>query len=277
MTGSAPEHICALLRQGCAGRVEMVNSRGIYLQLESRHILLCHSRFGTVPNGISLEQWTRLPALLAADQQVRVETGVVYTPSAELHLHLRSVPRHTQILSPNETGFRAGLKLLLSQAKQTGLSALVYPLFTGQTTPGNLYCELALPHTAALRQALREENTDRIYRSVCALLGLGPGLTPSGDDLLSGLLYGLRHSPARNTTSCEALRDAILDAAHERTNAVSADYLIALAQDAPFDCMAAAWEDPAGKAAELLQIGHNSGSEMLLGLLCAMAHCLPGF
>ena len=268
-TGCAPAHICALFRDGCCGYVEMVNSRGIYLQLAGKHILLCHSRFGTVPNGASVAQWERLPSLLTQGEPIRLEKGILYLSSGALEMQLLSIPKDTRVRLPEATSFRLGLETLLAQAKPTGLSSLVYPLFTGQRCSLNPYCETAIPHVRELLQALQTENTDMIYLSVCALLGLGPGLTPSGDDLLSGLLYGLRHSPARDSLVCTYLTEAIRSLAGERTNAVSADYLLALTEDAPFDRMAAAWADPAAGAAGLLQIGNHSGGEMLLGLLCA--------
>lgn len=271
LTGIAPEHICQFLQQDGTGFVEMVNSRGIYLLLGAKHILLCHSRFGTVPNGIALDQWDRLPSLLAPGQPVRAENGVLYFPSVTFSFRLRSVPKDTQIHLPREDHLRTGIHLLLTNTKPTGLSALAYPLFTGQMPNMNVYCDMALPHIRALLKALEEENIYGIRQSASALLGLGPGLTPSGDDLLSGLLYGLRHSPARDTAACETLRDTIRELAVERTNAVSADYLIAIADDAPFDRMSAAWANPAAGAAELMQIGNNSGGEMLLGLLIAAA------
>lgn len=268
LSGCAPEHICQLLKKGCTGHVEMVNSRGIYLQLAGKRILLCHSGFGTVPNGVALDQWEQLPALLATGQPVQVEKDRLSLPSGSWQLELSSVPRDTRVLTPDKNWLDAGIQVLLANTKPTGLSSLAYPLFARMSPKMNLYCDMALPHVRALLQALREENLDGIRCSVSGLLGLGPGLTPSGDDLLSGLLYGLRHSPVRDGFACTVLSDTIREMAPERTNAVSADYLIALADDAPFDCMAAAWEIPAG-AARLLQIGSNSGGEMLLGLLCA--------
>lgn len=268
-TGSAPEHICALFRDGCSGTVEMVNSRGIYLRLGENLVLLCHSHFGTVPNGASLDQWDRLPLLLAMGQPVRVEDSVLYCPSGSLELRLRSVPRDLRIFSPPAGTPCAGLSVLLAQAKETGLSSLVYPLFTDSTPRMNPYCTVALPWVKALLQALAEENEEGIRASAQMLLGLGPGLTPSGDDFLCGLLYGLRHSPARDTASCAALTKAVLELAGERTNAVSADCLASIARDAPFDRIAAAWTDPEAGALDLTRIGSNSGCEMLLGLLCA--------
>lgn len=271
ITGCAPEHICTLLREGCAGSVEMVNSRGIYLLLGGKHILLCHSRFGTVPNGVAVDGWEQLHPLLAIGQPVQAEKELLYFPSASLEIRLRSIPKDTRILHPDEEGLRAGIQILLVNTKQTGLSSLAYPLFTGESPKMNLYCDMALPSVIALLQALEEENVDSIRSSVSALLGLGPGLTPSGDDLLSGLLYGLRHSDARDSAACIALTNAIRELVEERTNAVSADYLMAIADDAPFDRMAAAWTDSVTGAAGLMQIGSNSGGEMLLGLLCAAA------
>lgn len=267
--GFAPEHICALF-QNSSGCVEMVNSRGIYLQLGGHHILLCNSSYGTVPNGVAVEHWDRLPALWAVGQPAQAKEMALTFPAGAFELELQSIPKDTQILFPTENDLDKGIKFLLAHAKETGLSSLVCPLFTGDMPKLNVYCQMALPYVQALLQAIKEENTAVICESVSSLLGLGPGLTPSGDDLLSGLLYGLRHSTARDSLACAALTNAIRELAPERTNAVSADYLLAMAEDAPFDRMAAAWKNPAN-AADLLEIGNNSGSEMLLGLLCAGA------
>lgn len=268
-TGHAPEHICALFQAAYTGQVEMVNSRGIYLEISHRHVLLCEDRFGTVPNGVALAQWAHLPAMLSPGQTFQMENGVLHFPRVSLSLQLRSIPKDTQIHLPNKEALYAGVQKLLSKTKYTGLSPLAYPLFAGQMPNMNPYCQAALPHVQALLEALQQENGANLQNSVEPLLGLGPGLTPSGDDLLSGLMYGLRHSPARDNPPSVALRHAILEMAPQRTNAVSADYLTAIANDAPFDPMAAAWRNPAMGAAPLMAIGNNSGSEMLLGLMCA--------
>ena len=127
ITGCAPEHICALFGDGCAGSVEMVNSHGIYLQLGQRHILLCHSGYGTVPNGVALDQWERLPSLLKTGQPVRVQKGTLFFPSGTWELALRSIPKDTQRCDPDAKWLPTGLEVLLANTKQTGLSCLVYP------------------------------------------------------------------------------------------------------------------------------------------------------
>ena len=265
LIGCAPEYICQLLQQDRSGCVEMVNSRGIYLCLGEKRILLCHSRYGTVPNGICLEQWAVLPPLLTAGEEAWVEKGVLHTRSHSWKLALRSIAREGLRPVPEAQSRQAALALLLERAKPTGLSSLVYPLFTGHTPEMNVYCRAALPQVEGLLQALKNNDPQAVYSCVSALLGLGPGLTPSGDDLLGGLLYGLRRAGRHHRVLTAAIRAL----APQQTNAVSADFLLALSEDAPFAAMAAAWDDPKGSAEALLEIGNNSGSEMLLGLLCA--------
>jgi Protein of unknown function (DUF2877) len=111
-------------------------------------------------------------------------------------------------------------------------------------------------------------------RLVLGLLGLGPGLTPAGDDLLAGLLVGLsarpdlrdplaaavqRYTPARTTwLSAELLR-------------LAAAGLAAPAVVAVADAMAGHGDDDALPRAlpALLAVGHTSGPALARGLLLA--------
>lgn len=118
-------------------------------------------------------------------------------------------------------------------------------------------------------------------RLVLGLLGLGPGLTPAGDDLLAGLLVGLsdrpdvrdplaaavqRHAPARTTwLSAELLRLAAAGLAAPAVVAV-ADALAGHADD---DALPRAL--PA-----LLAVGHTSGPALARGLLLAAGTAARG-
>ncbi len=119
--------------------------------------------------------------------------------------------------------------------------------------------------------ARRQDGWDALARS---MLGLGPGLTPAGDDLLAGLLVGLagrpdlrgplaaavaRHAPARTTwLSGELLRLAADGLAAPAVVAV-AD---ALAGHGPDDALATSLPG-------LLAVGHTSGAALARGLLLA--------
>lgn len=108
--------------------------------------------------------------------------------------------------------------------------------------------------------------------SVEELVGLGPGLTPAGDDVLAGLLVGLHHHPAlRDPLAAEATA-----LAPARTNALSAALLrhataghsVPAVADVA-DALAGHRPDLPATVARLVAVGHSSGSALAHGLLRA--------
>ncbi len=250
----------------------MVNSRGIYLELSGVRVLLCDISAGVVPNGAALEKWSLLPGMLRVGQSVRATAGCLQTGICRVKLQLKKVACDTHICTPDETALQAARAILESRKTQTGLS----PLIHADDVNDNPYCTLARPGLKALLNALGTENLEQIRQSTRSLLGLGTGLTPSADDVLGGLVYGLRHSPWREKAAVVTFLNCIRQEAPGRTNGVSADFLSALCQDAPFEKLAEAWTDMKGSAQALLSVGSNSGSEMLLGLVFAGSLILGG-
>ena len=107
------------------------------------------------------------------------------------------------------------------------------------------------------------------------LVGLGPGLTPSGDDLLGGVLLALRL--AGLDTKREALETVVLPCALVNTNRISYAYLQGAAQGYGSSVLhealgAVAGDDPAlpELCAGLDRMGHSSGWDAFLGALCVL-------
>lgn len=111
------------------------------------------------------------------------------------------------------------------------------------------------------------------HKSVCSLLGAGPGLTPSGDDLLAGMLLALQLTGY--TRSSEILWTHLQPALASRTNAISAALLqqAALGRSGEFALTALmmyASRDTldSGKLAMVLaRIGATSGWDFLAGVV----------
>ena len=143
----------------------------------------------------------------------------------------------------------------------------------------NPYCTRAMPILKELLCALSDRNSERINNAVSHLLGLGIGLTPSMDDRLLGMLYGLLRSPSQQALAA-VLRQAIISHAPSRTNAISAAYLEAVASGGCFERLDHIIETLSSNSpiniAPLLEIGSSSGSEMLLGLLLATKIAMKG-
>jgi hypothetical protein len=115
--------------------------------------------------------------------------------------------------------------------------------------------------------------------AVGRLLGRGPGLTPTGDDVLAGALVCLT---ALGAPAAAILGSAVLAAAPDATTAVSAGLLRHAArgecvpQLADLLAAVAAGPDPAGSdlpraAGALLAVGHCSGAGLLHGVIVALA------
>jgi hypothetical protein len=124
--------------------------------------------------------------------------------------------------------------------------------------------------------------SDRAAAAVVAarLLGSGPGLTPSGDDVLAGFLVG---AVAFGIDAAE-LRDATAVLAPSRTTALSAALLWHAARGECIDELAAlaavmtnqrcAAEQAGHAVSRLLSVGHTSGAALALGLVIAAERAL---
>ncbi len=159
----------------------------------------------------------------------------------------------------------------------------------------------ALPGLRQLVMGLRTHNALAIDRGVERLIGLGPGLTPSGDDLLGGMMVGrMRTLGARSGDSdgpyaspccpneqgtIEAMADGIRRHAANRTTAISAGLLRHAAQgvgSAPVHHLVqlvSGTASPAQSTAAALAgagAGHTSGWDCLAGLFLGMHIGLSG-
>lgn len=138
---------------------------------------------------------------------------------------------------------------------------------------------LAAP-AAALRAGLTAGDRDGTGRAVHALLGLGPGLTPSGDDLVAGALVtarGLGTAAAGLAAAADGAASTIAACAHRRTPLISAGLLRHAAQGQCVPPLAAVITALGGSAplgaplAALLAVGHHSGSDLARGVALTLA------
>ena len=126
-----------------------------------------------------------------------------------------------------------------------------------------------------LQQALREGKPAAIAQAALPWLGRGAGLTPSGDDLLLGLLLALNRWGAALAPALEleAANQAILENAWQHTTRLSASLLACAAQGQADERLLLALDgimtgqpDVAACAEALAGWGNTSGLEALVGM-----------
>ncbi len=129
-------------------------------------------------------------------------------------------------------------------------------------------------NTDGLCQALAHDDMPRARAHAERLLGLGPGLTPSGDDFLLGLLAALNlpGSPAR---ACCSLGTHVVEWAGKRTHLISAAALRHAANGRVRASVIGLCEALMHATAaqmlsaldQVMRIGSSSGSEIAAGVL----------
>lgn len=142
----------------------------------------------------------------------------------------------------------------------------------------NQAARLALPHILSLLRAVESKDLGLVRQNAVKLAGLGPGLSPSSDDMLAGFMSSLRWtvgslggSPAYIDEINEAIAASTLGrttllsqqllrhAAAGEVNETVEGLLEAILADKPSEVL--------GAADEVLAMGETSGVDTMVGIL----------
>ena len=193
-------------------------------------------------------------------------------------------------LDTDQPGLKTNLAILhdhlIAQAPAESLACLLVAGPAGGHSLESAYRKVAREAIEGLLAALRIGDRQGITAGAVALAGLGPGLTPAGDDFLLGLMAGLRTWPQfleERGLSVEEACQVISGATDGRTNFLS----MALLQSAREGMFGEAWhillaalrqgkaDEVRGAADRILGFGGTSGADALSGFL-AVSNKVPG-
>ena len=271
-------HVCASFRRCC------------YLQTLDGEVLCIAEEIlgrGPLTVSISLDEGMDLQVLgVSEGTSVSVEGGCIHISSLALDLEGALVWRpQPPAIAPGNLAPEAARRLAVAMSPQTppdGLGCLlphVENLGAGQAVEAGCVSALGTLSTTAVTcmvNGLLSGDAPSTEAGVRGLLGLGPGLTPSGDDLLVGLLLALhagrpstagtlarivaQHGPSMTgMISVAILKQAPLGYGSEAIHQV----IEALVSGVPEDEML-------HKAGVLRGAGHTSGWDTLVGILLGM-------
>jgi hypothetical protein len=153
----------------------------------------------------------------------------------------------------------------------------------GSGDPDLVLWEAIFPPARDLILTAQTEGVDGVFDPALKLIGLGPGLTPTGDDFVGGLLFAVQQLgtayPDRVRRDL-ARRNAFLERAHGETSQISFAILCDLAHGhgpEPMHALMLALlhgEEPAralSATEAITRIGHTSGWDMLAGVLIGLS------
>jgi hypothetical protein len=136
----------------------------------------------------------------------------------------------------------------------------------------------ARPRARAFIAACARDDPHAAARAARPLLGLGAGLTPSGDDYVGGALFGRRLLARHDAAAWDSAVAGLLTDAVTLTHAISVRLLTDLAAGegwAPLHDLASALAagSPSGAASAaraVTSLGHTSGWDLFAGFLAAV-------
>jgi hypothetical protein len=280
-----------------AGRVLAVFQRSFYVESAAGGLAcLGHRRIGAGPlNGLVAlpERWDWAASGLRPGDPAEVrDTRLRLAGGVSLIL------RHTDAWTPKpppahwtDAALGQGLDLLRAQARlrapAEGLSRLIPYFIDGQREPPAMPRDnpILLPAWRAWRclfewlddRPSAQAGADPLSAFARGLLGLGPGLTPSGDDFIGGALIALRM--LGQDEAARALAARALPLARDLTGKISRAHLACAAEGegaaALHETLAALLEPDAARLPVCLEaidaIGHCSGWDALAGATCVLA------
>lgn len=174
------------------------------------------------------------------------------------------------------TALRAGCAALHRDLMRVGAPRGFAALLAGRAPDFPL--DRAAFRVRELAQSFHDYDVEAVHDAALPLLGLGPGLTPSGDDVVGAALF-VRRSIADSHADAKRWSDVaerLVHAAQPRSHAIAAALFrdLAVGQSfAPLHRLAAILASEASQeqaidaARALAAIGHSSGWDMLAGFI----------
>ncbi len=275
-----------------SGTVHSVFRQACNIRIEPYRLLtLLPPEKDNVPHGIRLNTPSQLVflELFRVGQPVACRGGILRIDRPEFSVDLRTArPWHIDLKGlhidlrrcDHAQAWAMAWSKLNSSHRRSDLSGIMegFSPPDGPPAPSEVLRQQSAHAVPVLLQATRDFQFEDAGTSIRRLIGLGPGLTPSGDDFLVGYLAGLWCTVESNPSRMRfltALGSELSDAA-QNTNEISRAYLLSAAKGHVSEPIATLAQQlnqannmssvtAATQAA--LQVGHTSGADGVLGLL----------
>jgi hypothetical protein len=278
----------AVPRGGFEAVVHSVFESAVNLRLtrEDRLITVLISDRHELPQGIRIEAQDAPLQTLCVGQRANARDGILRFDSSPLVIDLRDAP--AWICRVRELGaemkssevrqaWSAAWELLNREQRLKGTDIIAGDLFRlGMGTP--LSRRMSGPVQRLIASAAHFD-LDHAIRSAGGMIGLGPGVTPSGDDILLGILAGLWSAAGEDERRLAFLRafgEALVPLARQ-TGEISRTYLhhATLGRFSSSLSLLAQAITQGGQVQEPLEgamrVGHSSGMDSATGLLIGLS------
>jgi hypothetical protein len=168
-----------------------------------------------------------------------------------------------------------------------GVGGLLFGLW-GVAVPNHMdtvFCRKALTPARSFVDSLRGGESRDLLSSSSEIIGLGPGLTPSGDDFLSGLMVAFVRGSENGLWRSETSRlRKVAEAAKGRTTTLSAEYVVLASGGEANEKVTTLVEaictgrpSVESSTLDVIRMGETSGTDLIAGALTGLRVLTGGF
>jgi hypothetical protein len=257
---------------------------------EGRLITLLLSDHYELPQGIRTRSKTAPFQSLTVGTGAALRGGILRFDASPLKVDLRAaqvwkcpVPElHTNMGFPDSQRAWSTAWQLLNAGQQARNTDLIADHLFRLNIGSSLSQKMSAPVTQLMASAKRGDVQSSV-RAAEKLVGLGPGVTPTGDDFLIGLLAGLwstRGKDQGHGSFIDAFGNALMDIA-KQTSEISRTYLFHAVRGQFSSSLSNLSKAIAEglhveqAAQEAMQVGHSSGMDSVTGLLIGLTVWSP--
>lgn len=270
------------LSPGVKGRVIGITSRGFFVMLGEVQVVFGSKELEASPLTLNLElereAWNTIEmgsAVVVDEQGVQIgealrlfwQPDAVWKPPLP---HQRAIDHRAMLEHMRQTA-----RLLLSVKGRVGLGVFLAGMLGLAELPNSQESALVWARLRESKAAWRSGDAERVCQAADLLFGMGLGLTPSGDDVVAGLLLVLRRwgllTPFEKTGADLARR--LVEGSAGRTTRISQAILANAAEGyaderllKALDGMVTGERTPEACAKLLARYGGSSGVDALVGM-----------
>lgn len=257
-------------------------SRGVFLRLSSGWLFFLSTERYRGPLTLNLQEGAEILPSLETGMAVEIEAGRIRISGAGRHLYFDQAETWQSPSLPEAALTREEcmdqLALTVRELKRLNKHSYFSDILPGLASisgSGMAYPDALPLNWVSLRNALTEGKLEASLRAADNLFGLGGGLTPSGDDFLTGLILALNrweHVLAAGM-DLETLNRELTSLAYKKTTRLSANLVECACQGQADERLLLALDGilagnyaPAQCALALAGWGNTSGVDALAGM-----------
>lgn len=270
-----------VLSKGGTGKIGGITSRGVFIRIRDRILFLTSEDFRS-PFNLTISRFDpRLNELKPGDQVI-IRADELFFPDVMLKVKTGSAELWTPTIPAQMTAAVSDQVLLAEKwiavlCEKDPNKGFLFLAGNGHTDIDVLLVQQAREAVSGMLESFKRRDLKGFLVAANGIIGSGGGLTPSGDDVLTGFfLYHTRYDQAAGEVRpfIQEWCTEIVQLAYQKTTTISANRLeaagLGMAEgiflqmiDALFD---PSIQLPADFFDRLINFGHSSGVDTFMGI-----------